>query len=81
MAELDIFETINDLSEQEEQLYSSAGDGGGLSEAERDRLEAIRVELDRCYDLLHQRQARLAAGQDPDGAQVRSAEVVERYQQ
>ena len=81
MADLDIFETINDLSEQEEQLYSSAGDGGGLSEAERERLEAIKVELDRCYDLLHQRQARIAAGQDPDDAQVRSAEVVERYQQ
>jgi hypothetical protein len=81
MADLDIFETINDLSEQEAQLYASAGDGGGLSEAERDRLEAIRVELDRCYDLLHQRQARLAAGQDPDGAQARPAEVVERYQQ
>jgi len=81
MADLDIFETINDLSEQESQLYASAGDGGGLSQAERDRLEAIRVELDRCYDLLHQRQARLAAGQDPDDAKVRSAEVVERYQQ
>ena len=81
MTDLDIFQTINDLSEQEAQLYASAGDGGGLSQTERDKLEAIRVELDRCYDLLHQRQARLTAGQDPDDAQVRSADVVERYQQ
>jgi len=81
MAELDIFETINDLSEQEAQLYASAGDGGGISQADRDRLDAIKVELDRCYDLLHQRQARLAVGQDPDGATARSAEVVERYEQ
>lgn len=81
MAEIDIFQTINDLSEQEEQLYASAGDGGGLNAAERDRLEAIRIELDRCYDLLHQRQARLAAGQDPDAAQARTAEIVEGYEQ
>lgn len=81
MADVDIFETINDLSEQEEQLYASASDGGGLSQSERERLDAIRIELDRCYDLLHQRQARLAAGQDPDAAEARSAEVVEGYEQ
>ena len=81
MADLDIFQTINDLSSEEERLYSSAGDGGGLSEAERERLQAIKVELDRCYDLLHQRQGRADAGQDPETAQVRSAEVVERYEQ
>ena len=81
MADLDIFKVINDLSAEEEQLYASASDGSGLSEADRERLEAIKVELDRCYDLLHQRQARRAAGLDPDEAELRPAEVVERYQQ
>ena len=81
MADLDIFKVINDLSAEEEQLYASASGGGGLSEAERDRLQAIRVELDRCYDLLHQRQGRVDAGLDPKQASVRSAEVVERYEQ
>ena len=81
MADLDLFRRINALSAEEEQLYASASDGGGLDQAELDRLEAIRVELDRCYDLLHQRQARAAAGLDPDDAAPRSSAVVERYQQ
>jgi hypothetical protein len=81
MADIDIFKTINDLSDEEEQLYESASDGGGLSEQERERLAAIKVELDRCYDLLHQRQARAAAGQDPDEAQARPADIVEGYEQ
>jgi Protein of unknown function (DUF2630) len=81
MADLDIFKTINDLSEEEERLYESASDGSGLSPAEQDRLEAIKVELDRCFDLLHQRQARASAGLDPDDARVRSADTVESYEQ
>jgi hypothetical protein len=81
MTDLDLFHKINALSAEEEQLYASASDGEGLTQDERDRLEAIRVELDRCYDLLHQRQARAAAGLNPEGAAARSAEVVERYQQ
>jgi uncharacterized protein DUF2630 len=81
MSDIDIFQTINDLSAEEERLYASAADGSGLDGAERDRLEAIKVELDRCYDLLHQRQARAAAGQDPDSATARSASIVEGYEQ
>jgi Protein of unknown function (DUF2630) len=81
MADLDLFKTINELSAEEEQLYASASDGSGLTQDQQDRLDAIRVELDRCYDLLHQRQARVAAGLDPDEAQVRSAETVEGYEQ
>ena len=81
MPDLDLFHRINELSSEEEQLYESVSDGSGLSEAERERLDAIKVELDRCYDLLHQRQARAAAGLDPDAAKVRSADVVEGYEQ
>ena len=81
MADLDLFQTINTLSAEEEQLWASASDGSGLTQQQQDRLDAIKVELDRCYDLLHQRQARAAAGLDPDDAAVRSAETVEGYEQ
>jgi hypothetical protein len=81
MTDLDIFQTINALSAEEERLYAEAGDGTGLSAQATTRLDAIKVELDRCYDLLHQREARRAAGLNPDEAEARSADVVERYQQ
>jgi uncharacterized protein DUF2630 len=81
MADLDLFHHINALASEEERLYASATDGSGLSADERRRLEEIKVELDRSYDLLHQRQARAAFGQNPDDAELRSEEVVERYQQ
>ncbi len=81
MSELDIVKHINDLSHEEEALYAAASSDGGLDAAEVARLEAIKVDLDRTYDLLHQRQARQAAGLDPDGAEVRPAEIVEGYQQ
>jgi len=75
------FDRINELSGEEQELWERAGDGDGLDDNQRNRLQSIRVELDQCYDLLRQRQARRAAGLDPDDAQARPAEVVERYQQ
>jgi hypothetical protein len=50
-------------------------------EADRERLRAVEVELDRCWDLLRQRRAFRDAGADPGQAQVRDAETVERYLQ
>jgi hypothetical protein len=81
MADLDLFHHINELASEEERLYASANDGSGLSADERRRLEEIKVELDRCYDLLHQRQAREEFGLNPDDAELRPAETVEGYQQ
>jgi Protein of unknown function (DUF2630) len=81
VADTDIFEYVNALSSEEERLYQKAGDGSGLSDGERDRLQAIKVELDRCYDLLHQRQGRRDAGQDPSDATLRTARTVEGYEQ
>jgi Protein of unknown function (DUF2630) len=69
---------INDLAHEEESLYQKAGHGD-LSKSERDRLGVIQIELDQCWDLLHQRRARRRAGLDPDQAQVRPPEVVEGY--
>jgi hypothetical protein len=81
MTDQPILQRINDLAHEEEQLYQRAGGGGGLGTAEQDRLQRIAVELDQCYDLLRQRQARREFGEDPDQAHVRSADTVERYQQ
>ncbi|HEY3336379.1 MAG TPA: DUF2630 family protein [Candidatus Limnocylindrales bacterium] len=81
MSQQDPFAYINELSAEEERLYAKAGDGAGLSVQERARLDEIKVELDRCFDLLHQRQARADAGLDPAAARLRSAKVVEGYEQ
>ncbi len=48
---------------------------------DRERLRAVEVELDRCWDLLRQRRALRDAGSDPEQASVRDAGTVEHYQQ
>ena len=68
---------IEELVLQEHKLQAQAS----LSEEERARLKTVEVELDQSWDLLRQRRALRAAGQDPDRAQVRSPDVVEQYQQ
>ena len=81
MNDVAVFDHINALSAEEEKLFAEASDGSGLSTEATERLAEIKVELDRCYDLLHQRQARAAAGLDPEDAEVRTAETVESYEQ
>ncbi len=81
MTDQPIFDKINDLSNEEARLWERASAGGGLSTADQERLDTIKVELDQCYDLLHQREARRDAGLNPDEAEIRPPEVVERYQQ
>jgi hypothetical protein len=68
---------IETLVHEEQKLYGQAE----LSDHDQVRLGKIQVELDQCWDLLRQRRARREFGQDPDGAKVRPASVVERYQQ
>ena len=50
-------------------------------ETDTERLRAVEVELDRCWDLLRQRRALREAGADPDDAQVRDDDTVEGYLQ
>ena len=50
-------------------------------EEDRQRLDAVKVELDRCWDLLRQRRAREEFGMDPDESKARDADTVERYWQ
>ena len=48
---------------------------------DKQRLDQISVELDRCWDLLRQRRALREFGNDPDAAKVRPPGVVENYKQ
>ncbi|MBV9945152.1 MAG: DUF2630 family protein [Solirubrobacterales bacterium] len=50
-------------------------------ESDQERLRAVEVELDRCWDLLRQRRALRSAGANPDDAHVRAPDTVERYLQ
>jgi hypothetical protein len=59
---------------------SDSDDAERLGQDQR-RLEAVKVELDRCWDLLRQRRAREEFGQDPDEAQARDSDTVQRYLQ
>jgi phage shock protein A len=68
---------IEELVSQEHRLQAQVS----LSEEERARLKAVEVELDQSWDLLRQRRALRAAGQDPDKAQVRAPDIVEQYEQ
>jgi hypothetical protein len=80
MDEIEIVHRINRLVEDEHQLEREHA-GNAPSEEEVARLREIEVALDQCWDLLRQRRARRNAGQDPDDAQVRPAQVVEGYKQ
>jgi len=68
---------VQRLVSEEQRLYP----GRALTQADRKRLENIRVELDQCWDLLRQRRALRDVGEDPNEAEVRPPDVVEKYEQ
>jgi hypothetical protein len=78
MADEDVITRINDLAHEEHQLFEKESEGKA-STRERERLKEIEVQLDQCWDLLHQRRARRSAGLDPDQATVRPETTVEGY--
>jgi len=80
MDDLEIARRISELADEEHRMELSH-QGDGLSEDELKRLRAIEVQLDQCWDLLRQRRARRAAGENPDDASVRPEGVVEGYRQ
>lgn len=53
---------------------------GPLDDDGRRELEVLERQLDQVWDLMRQRDARRAAGLDPDGAQERRPDVVEGYE-
>jgi len=72
-----VFRKITGLVLEEQRLYAQ----GNLSDRDQLRLGTLKVELDQCWDLLRQRDAKAEFGQDPDTAKVRPESVVEKYQQ
>jgi hypothetical protein len=79
-----ILDRIEALVHEEHTLQSREESDAKQADAladDRARLDRISVELDRCWDLLRQRRARRAAGQDPSEAEVRDGNTVERYLQ
>ena len=74
---------IEELEREERALRHDEAEAGS-SEGERvtadaERLELLRVELDRLWDYLRQRRALRDAGRNPDDAELRDGGTVERY--
>ncbi len=72
---------INDLVAEEERLLESSRGTDGLSADDDQRLKAVEVALDQCWDLLCQRRARREFGHEPGFAEPRPPQVVEHYDQ
>ena len=81
MADEDVLGHITELVDEEHQLQQRSRAGVGLSDADHERLRAVEVALDQCWDLLRQRRARRDAGQDTREAEVRDEGTVEGYRQ
>jgi hypothetical protein len=73
-----VIERINQLATEEHSLWERESKGQA-SESDLQRMKELQVTLDQCWDLLHQRRARRAAGMNPDDATVRSESEVEGY--
>ena len=84
MSDESIAARIERLVSEEQDLrrreQSDSSDTDALA-SDSERLQAVEVELDRCWDLLRQRRALREAGSDPDAAHARDANTVEGYLQ
>jgi hypothetical protein len=80
MEDAQVHGTIEQLVREEHELWEREA-AGTATEEDRRRLQELKVALDQCWDLLRQRRALREVGRDPADASVRSAEVVERYEQ
>lgn len=70
---------IHDLVAQERDLRDRLVHQQIDPSEENQRLKAIEIELDQCWDLLRQRRALRETGGDPSDASVRPAGEVEGY--
>jgi hypothetical protein len=71
-----VLHVIQRLADEERMLYEKAD----LSDAERERIRLINIELDQAWDLLRQRRALREFGDDPGAAKIRAPGVVEKYE-
>lgn len=70
MDESQVQDHLERLVAEEHALVGRGGERG-LSAADHERLERVRVELDRYWDLLCRRRAREEFGRDRDSASLR----------
>jgi hypothetical protein len=80
MDDSQIHATIEQLVAEEQELWDREA-AGNATDADRRRLQELKVLLDQSWDLLRRRRALRDVGRDPDAADVRQPEVVERYEQ
>ena len=81
MEDSEILSQINTLSDEEHHLLHDGEQNAGLTDEQHARIGAIKVELDRLWDLLRQRRARRHAGLNPATAEERDATIVENFKQ
>jgi Protein of unknown function (DUF2630) len=81
MTDKEIIDRVHALVDEEHRLREQRSQGSLSEQWEHDRLVRLEAELDQCWDLLRQRRARLAAGENPDEARTRPVSEVEGYQQ
>lgn len=70
---------IRELVDQERDLRDRLQRHEITADEEHERLKALEVELDQCWDLLRQRRALRETGGDPREAHVRPPDQVEGY--
>jgi Protein of unknown function (DUF2630) len=76
----DVHAHIEELVAEEHRLWELEA-SGNAGEEEHRRLAALKVELDRYWDLLRRRKAAGTVGADPDNVDLRSETTVENYLQ
>ncbi|MEO8827455.1 DUF2630 family protein [Lapillicoccus sp.] len=79
MSDPSIRQHITDLVHEERALRDKLAAGQVSPADERSRLRELEVELDQCWDLLRQRDAKREFGENPDSAAVRDPRTVEGY--
>jgi hypothetical protein len=77
----DILAQVNKLVAEEQELRTKLQNREIDESEEHQRLRAVEVALDQCWDLLRQRQALREAGADPQAAHTRPVSEVEGYLQ
>jgi hypothetical protein len=81
MDDNDVMSHIEALVAEEHRLLDAGSAGGGLTSDQHARLRALKIELDRYWDLLRQRRAHEEFGLDADTTSLRDPKTVEGYWQ
>jgi hypothetical protein len=78
MSDEQVHGTIEQLVSEEQELWERESKGRS-TDSDRRRLAEIKVQLDQCWDLLRQRRALRETGGDPERAEIRPPDIVEKY--